>query len=417
MTKRKRMLAWSDSGTIFTGFGKITNYVLQALIKELDFEVDQVGVSYFGEFYDPEEYPWRISSANSRDPRDPSGKGLFLHSLKTGNYDYVWIQMDIQHVVTIEKRLLEIKEELIKNGKTFPVILYYVPIDFEPLEDVAEKFKFCDHIIPYTQYAKEKILESCPDLSARIHVIECGYDSKSVLRLSPESRKIYRKSHFGIQDDSTFLVLNVNRNSTRKMLPHVLRVYQEFREKAPNSKLYLHTDPQDKATDIDLLTASKALNLKVGTDVLFPENFAVGKPKSQATLTAIYNASDCFFTTAFGEGWGLTHTDAMATQVPVIAPNNTVFPEHLGDGKRGYLYPCKESLWFPGIGYRPVPRIEDCLSALLEAYADFEQMHTKGTCQNLEDKIRFAKEWIEERSIQNITQQWVQYFHERVFNS
>src|SRR5690606_10613675 len=139
-----------------------------------------------------------------------------------------------------------------------------------------------------------------------------------------------RKSYFQIADDDTFLIINVNRNTPRKCLTHTIQVFSHFHRERPNSKLYLHTEANEPEHGLNLPAAVKEAGLRIGEDVIIVDKFDITKPKPEATLVAIYNAADCFFTTAVGEGWGLTHTEAMAVGVPVVAPDNTVFKEHLG---------------------------------------------------------------------------------------
>ena len=54
----------------------------------------------------------------------------------------------------------------------------------------------------------------------------------------------------------------------------------------------------------------------------------------------IYNLSDVVISTALGEGWGLSLTEAMASGIPVIFPNHTSVTEIIGEGNlRGTLIP------------------------------------------------------------------------------
>ena len=79
----------------------------------------------------------------------------------------------------------------------------------------------------------------------------------------------------------------------------------------------------------------------MGEDFVIPQpgtfNPGVGFPVN--ILNEIYNASDLYLTTAWGEGWGLTVTEAMCCHVPVVAPANTSLIEILDSGNRGYLAP------------------------------------------------------------------------------
>jgi glycosyltransferase involved in cell wall biosynthesis len=75
-----------------------------------------------------------------------------------------------------------------------------------------------------------------------------------------------------------------------------------------------------------------------GVDYMFPSEEDYNKGASVETLNKIYNASDCFITTATGEGWGLTITEAMACMLPLILPNHTSIGEIGGkNGEKCYF--------------------------------------------------------------------------------
>jgi glycosyltransferase involved in cell wall biosynthesis len=71
---------------------------------------------------------------------------------------------------------------------------------------------------------------------------------------------------------------------------------------------------------------------------MFPDEDDYNKGASVEKLNKIYNASDCFITTATGGGWELTVTEAMASITPVIMPRHTSFGELGGHkGERCYF--------------------------------------------------------------------------------
>lgn len=104
-----------------------------------------------------------------------------------------------------------------------------------------------------------------------------------------------------------------------------------------------------------------------------------------------------------------TVAEAMAAEVPVIAPDNTNMYELLGkidaDEKRGWLYPCKDMVWVDNSGYRPAGRIEDIVSSLLDVYKK-----TKMHDPELNLRTKRAREWCVEHDWSNIGKQWVKLF-------
>ncbi len=403
--KKKRILAWSDSPTVKSGLGKITFHVLQELSQNLGYEIEQIAVNHFGTFFDQDLIPWQIQAATSKDPKDRMGKKLFLSSLEERDYDLVWIHLDVQHLGSISEQIKEVKNKKKAANASFPKIVFYAPIDMPLHPHHRRCFEHVDAIVSESQFGRDEILRIAPDLEGKLSVIGVGHDPKLSFTVTEETRKIYRKSYFRIADEDTFLIINVNRNTLRKQISQSLSVFAEFKKGVPNSKLYLHTETSGREFDVDIPNAMKELGLRAEADVVLPENYSLDNPTPEETLAAIYSSADCFLTTSFGEGWGITHTDAMARGLPVVAPANTVFTEQLDAGARGYLYPCREKIWFKDIGFRPIGRVEDACEALTAAYSDF-CTHKRGT----NPRALAAKEWAKDYSWDKVLEQWKQLF-------
>ncbi len=67
-------------------------------------------------------------------------------------------------------------------------------------------------------------------------------------------------------------------------------------------------------------------------DIFFPENYSENKGVDVKELNVIYNTFDCFVTSTTAEGWGLTVTEAMATETPTIVPYHTSLQEITNNG-------------------------------------------------------------------------------------
>jgi glycosyltransferase involved in cell wall biosynthesis len=77
--------------------------------------------------------------------------------------------------------------------------------------------------------------------------------------------------------------------------------------------------------------------MKEGKNYMFPSVKDYNEGVDLKKLNDIYNSFDLFLSTATGEGWGLTITEAMATKTPVIAPNHTSIAEIGDKGNRIFL--------------------------------------------------------------------------------
>jgi glycosyltransferase involved in cell wall biosynthesis len=382
-----------------TGFGTVSRNVIKALLPY--FDIDQLAINSTGEFFDTKEWPVQVSPAKLLVPQDPYGNQMFVNALQSGKYDYVWIMNDTFVVEKVGKELKKILNMLHESNKKVPIIVYYYPIDCQIIPNATAMLEAADHIVAYCEFGKTETLKILPHLASKLSVITHGVDTNVFKPLDPLKRKSARAQLLKVEDDDTFIWINVNRNSPRKDLPRTIAAFKEFKQQVPNSKLYLHTAIRD--TTVDLETSLQHMGLSKKTDVIFPANYGAHKPFPAEVLNAFYNCADGFITTALGEGWGLTHLDACAIGLPLVAPHNTCFPEQLANGQRGYLYPCKENVWVDNSGYRPYGRLDDIVENMMKCYHDIKS----GSVVN---KTEAAKQYVNTITWDKIGVQWVELF-------
>lgn len=397
MNNKPRLLCWSDFFGVGTGFGTVSKYVIQSLLPY--FQIDQLAINYHGAFFDQTKWPVQVVPAKLNNPSDPHGNQMFVESLMSGKYDYIWIMNDSFVVHKTAKEFPKIFETMSAAKKKLPVIVYYCPIDCNLQSHASGMVQVADRVVAYCEFGKQEILKTLPQVSDKLSVITHGVDTSVFHRVNPVDRRLLRSQLLKINDDETFVWMNVNRNSPRKDLARTILAFSEFKKQVPNSKLYLHTQARD--TTIDLLVAVKDLGLTTKDDVLFPANYGPDRPFAPEILNSFYNCSDAFITTSLGEGWGLTHLDAALVGNPIVAPDNTSFTEQLKG--RGYLYPCKEKVWIDNSGYRPIGCIDDIVNSMMQCYTETKnKTNTK--------LIMDAKEYAMSLNWTNIGKQWVSLF-------
>lgn len=393
---KPKLLMYSDFFLAGTGFGTVSKYVIKALKDHYD--IDQLAINNNGEFFDNKEWPVQVSSSKLLIPSDPYGSQMFINAIQTGKYDYVWIMNDTFVVEKLGKELPKLFQIMKDRNQKIPVLIYYFPIDCQLPPDTYSMLETADHVVAYCKFGKEQVLKRLPHLEKKMSIITHGVDPSSFFRVSASDRSKFRQQYFKIEDDKTFLWINVNRNTMRKDIAKNILAFKSFKQQVPNSKLYLHTAIKD--TTIDLGIAVEHLGLSKVNDVLFPSNYAAHKPFPSSVLNAIYNCADGFITTTLGEGWGLTHPDAALIDLPIVAPTNSCFPEQLDNGNRGYLYPCKEETWVDNSGYRSVGRTEDIVSSMVQCYAETKLGTSK-------IKTDLAKKYVHSLDWKIIGKQWV----------
>jgi len=406
MSSKKKILAWSDYVGAGTGFGVVSRYVLKALHATGDYEISQLGINYHGEFFDQNEYPYQVVPAKLKDPRDPYGQQSFLDTVARGDFDYIWIMNDNFVVEKVGQKLPELLKQMRGAGKKIPFVLYYYPVDCHVLPEASSMIKMADVPVVYTQYGKVDTLKSIPEIEPSLQVLPHGTDSSLFHRL-PEAERAALKMQLLRVSPDTFIWLNVNRNSPRKDLPRTIMAFKEFKKKVPNSRLFLHTMRDDVGGKLD--NALRELGLNDKTDVIFPDaRYGPHNPLPTNVLNMFYNTADAFITTTLGEGWGLTHFDAMLQRVPVLVPDNTVFPEQMADGKRGYLYKCEDLTWVDSSGYRPQGLIPEITDKMMQVYRDVLTGENKQILDNAEAYAK-SLDW------KNIGDMWIQLFKEATF--
>ena len=405
---KKKILCWSDAVFSATGFSTVARNILQTLHSTGLYEIDQLAINYTGSFYDREQFPYNIVSAKLEDPTDPYGQQMFANTLLAKEYDIVLIINDPFVVQKIAEKIGDIrKTKQSVNHHDFDLV-YYFPVDCRLWKGMSTMIEVADLAVPYTNFAVKKAKEIGLSVSEPIYH---GTEIKNFYPLLKEERKALRRQWFHIEDDNTFLLINVNRNTIRKDISKTILAFSEFHKEVPNSVLYLHTAMVDSAapgTMLDLKPCIFDLGLNPKKDIIFPTKFNPAKGFPVNILNQLYNAANAYITTSLGEGWGLNQVDAMCAGIPVIAPNNTSSPEIFGEkSERGYLYECKEQVYLESSGYRPVGRLEDIIGVLNNCYQDWKfqsREHLK--------KIQDARSWAMEHSWEDIGKQWIKLFSE-----
>ncbi len=399
-----RILCWLDSPEVHTGFGVVSKHILKALHQTGKFDIDVLGINFFGRFYDREEYPYQITPAKLLDPSDPFGRRMLIRSLLQKQYDVLFIINDTYVTHGIAEEIAKYKAKY----NPYLKIIYYFPVDCRLDINSAAMIKLADKPVTYTHFAEQEVLKVLPSLETKLGVIYHGTDIESYHPLHVEERDYARSKYFNIKDDETFIFINVNRNSVRKNLSQTILAFAEFRRiYKKKSLLYLHTVPNDQG--IDLLMALNHLGLNTQTDVIFPSNYSSVDSFPDKDLNVLYNAADCFMTTSLGEGFGLSLFEAAAAGLPVLAPRNTVFPELLANDLRGLLYPVTDQVYIDSSGYRLRGHTADIVNSMLQA--------TSLPVKIKQDMINNMNQFITKYSWKNVCEDWVKLFDDTINKS
>ena len=397
--KKIKVLAYCDSPTCATGFGTVSRNIFEALYKTGRYDIDILGINYWG---DPHTFPYRIWPVFSNQERDPYGRKKVCNMIPKMDYDVLFFLQD----TFILDFLPELIPYLKHNRQTpFSSICYY-PIDGVPKQKWVQNVSVVDKLIAYTEFGKNESLEAFMGVSPDdISVIPHGVNVNDYSVLPDDQVIEFKKQYFGRHSDK-FIFMNLNRNQQRKDIPRTIQAFVEFRKQVPESILYLHMAQQDQGWNLP--EVCKGFGLSISEDVIFPENFGPNQGYPRKVVNALYNCVDCVVSTCLGEGFGLGWLEAMATKTPVIMPGNTAMSEHITE-ERGYLAKSgtNPSLWtvlpHDNEVKRPLVDVDDMVEKMLDVYNNRDE--AKRRANNAYDWIISEMDWQGD-----IGSKWVEVF-------
>jgi glycosyltransferase involved in cell wall biosynthesis len=355
--------------------------------------------------YDKKRFPGNIYPAMSALKMqgayaDPYGRQQFLDLLGTNQYDVIFILQDTFIVQEMIEPILETRSKMPRKFR----IVYYFPFDAAPKKEWVEKVVArIDYPVAYTEYAKAEATKIMPELEQKLDYIYHGTNIKDFYPV-PHQDEIdkFKDAYFAGKANDRFLITNVNRNQSRKDIIRNFMILKELRNLGcDKAMLYLHMQHNDQGGNV--LVMADHFGFKVGEDYLLPnqQGFTAQWGFPVEVLNFIYNSSDALLTTTLGEGWGLSVTEAMATKLPVVAPNHTSLTEMLADG-RGHLVKAgaDPSMWImkelDNERIRPLMDVKDAANKLFAIY--------NGTATDTTQK---AYDWATKLTWQKLCERWI----------
>lgn len=334
---RKKLLAFCDSPTAPTGFGKVAREILGLVHLLYDVDITIWGINHEGVKDDRftiidsklEDKPDEIDE----DDKLLNRKALNKYIMKN-DFDVFWSVQDAFNMGDIAQTL---------NRKREIESIFYFPVDVAMIPKSWCKIALSfDHPVCYTHFGMEQLARhfSKEELS-KVKIAYHGTNTKDFHGIDQSEILAFRKEELNLYGNQ-FLFMNLNKNQTRKDIPVTMFAFQLFMAwwkdqgyKTPKPKLLLHMHPSTHAGE-NLAIIRDTFMPDIAEHVIFPEMPARGFPVED--INKFMNAADCLVSSTRGEGWGLTTTEAMCTKTPVIVPRNTVNPEIIGENEqRGKL--------------------------------------------------------------------------------
>ena len=293
--KKIKVLAYCDAPVCATGFGTVSRNILMGLHNTGRYEIEVLGINYWG---DPFDMPMKIWPVGTNKERDPYGRkkicGMIPQMLEE---DTILFFLQDTFILDFLPELINGLRAQGKNNKS----IVYIPIDGVPKEQWVHNVNACDHLIAYSKFGEGEMKKACPGVKP-IQVISHGVNTSDYFVVNKDEVTSFRKQYFGSVADK-FIFTNVNRNQQRKDIPRTIAAFAEFRKEVKDSILYLHMAQKDQGWDLPEVVKSYGLNTT--TDVIFPQHFGPNQGYPRNIVNLIYNASDCVVSTSLGEGFGM----------------------------------------------------------------------------------------------------------------
>ena len=312
MNNGKIKILWiGDSPASSTGFGRVSQAILENLYQSGKYEVAVLGINHI--IGDPHRYEGMFRIYPSRAKGDVYGFNRVEEVIAKEKPDVILINND-----------LWIVQEYIKAIPKDNRIITYSPVDALPVQsswlEALEKVKA--KVVVYTQFAKDGVItaKNIGDIS----IIGHGVDTDEFYPIDDA-----RKFMANIPPDA-FVVQNINRNQPRKRLDLFLKAMQIWLGRLPTSDrsnvcFYYHGTLRDMGWNL------VALAQRWGIDDRFlvtdQGNLTPAQGVSLAMLNKIYNCADVHVMTSMGEGFGLSPFESAACGVAQIVPAHSACKE------------------------------------------------------------------------------------------
>lgn len=357
-----KILLLADAGST-TGFARVSHAIGDRLVRDYGYEVHCLAVNFDGDAGNWDT-AMKLYMPNKLVRDDVFGASRFLEMLGKIMPDVVMIINDPYAVLRFLFRNKHDPEMLL--GRTRPIIAY-LPVDgtnqppawrlmpafvarLDPVEGGTGP-----HFIPVamTKFG-QAFLETDEMIYHGVDHDRFRPLSEGPITLSSGdvvATKAEIRVKLGIPEDA-FLVLRVDRNSSRKNFGDTWRALVPVMQRHKNVHAWFHCKAEGDQLEIPQMVTREP---EIAERFHWPGQFNTKVGWAEADLIALYCASDLFVSTSMGEGFGLTLAEAAACGLPIIAQKVSSIPEVVGPG--GFLLKPErltaidsgQDLWLPDV--------------------------------------------------------------------
>lgn len=365
-----------DSPTLETGFARVTKNI----IPNLNLPNKHLwGIGYRGlpHNYDFNIYPANINSSWV-DQQNKERFEQFLMALE--GPIVLWCIHDAFRLACFKGMF-----ERVKKQKDL-IIVAYMPVDSYLDEKDGEFIPIVDIPVAYTEFGAENIRRFT---DKEVKVIPHGNDQDFVKIEGFDRTNYFPQLHQGLK-----LMGVINSNSERKNLFRSMQIFRELVIRDDSWRLYLHCDPNGFFRLKKIAEEMGLQQFIIYGDPYFQSNIIGDTACSKEELVNIYNCFDLFLSTSYGEGWGLTATEAASCGVPLALHKSTAHEEIFDDDSCIFL-PSSNKAYY-----------DDKIVGDLDPIESAEIIHREFQTRDLNNQIQKAKEIVDSFSWDGINETW-----------
>lgn len=348
----------------YSAYGKVTSYIIEQIRNEHNIAHIPMSYSIRGEF----KYGGNVLLFESG--KSPTSEDVAAEDFYNYNADI----------------LFSIKEPWIFD--TLPrEAIFYIPfaiIDHDPVSPhITSKLDTAFKVISISRFAQRQLNNS----GIPSHYFPHGVPTDIFKPLEDEKRQLSRKMMYLKEDE--FVILMVQMNRVRKMIPHQLRGVKIFKENNPDIKfkVFLWTDIRSsKLPNMPMANTAMAdygvdllpeiVNLNLGNEIMWPEAKLIEKGVPEWAgedyvggwdMVKMNNAADVLLQATGGEGAGVPYLESQACGVTPIGTDYAAAPEYVGTG---ITVPYKDYVCIGTPGHRTAIPDEYKIAEALEKVAN-----------------------------------------------
>lgn len=338
-----KVLVWSDSPFITSGFGLVTKQVLQGFLDDPEIEVAALGRM---QYVQPENPGFLYQTTH---PSDPDGRQIIGPFAEAFQPDVLWIMYDPGNLV----RFLEESMMWAEPLQQWPIIAYF-PIEGYAIRDGkkvpgSSAFTYLAQQVTmpvtWTKCGAEALVNDNLGLKGKVQHVGLGFDHAPFEPLDEADRQHLRRI-VGIDD--RFVIMNACLQKRIKQIPYLMEAIQILVGRGYNDVfLYLHTKARmghlmdgwdlndvrrhmglEKYVMFDPNPSHQYLGVPYHNEEVVEEVLKMQKPPTPQQRGAIFAAlplatryamADLYVDVASVEGWCLPLGEAMACGVPGIS--------------------------------------------------------------------------------------------------